>query len=537
MLSFESRQIIGGRGMFRAIITIILALLVVVATGAQTAVTVDVTGGQIRGAVQPDGGAVFRGIPYAAPPTGDRRWREPLPVEPWTGARPAFVFDAICPQRLADGELGFNRVKATSEDCLFLNVWTPQWPPASARPVMVWIHGGGNFGGSGSAAVSDGERLSRRGVVVVSFNYRLGSFGFFSHPALTRESPRASGNQGILDQIAALKWVQDNIGRFGGDPRNVTIFGESAGALDVGALMTTPLSQGLFHRAIAQSGPVVLLGDPATLVNAEKRGQAVAARWKVAADASLVTLRAIPTAAIVAAEPDYISSDYDDTFPNLGLVVDGYVFPKRPSQVFSSGTQQRVPLLLGSNAREQIPFTTAPADLRRAIEEFYGPLAGRASALYTGSPDPLHGTPAEQWSTDTSFRCATVAQARWHEAAGNPTFHYEFAHVPPERAAVGATHASELSHLFGTYPFGLFGVGPAARATDADARVSDLIQQYWTNFAKTGDPNGPGLPPWARFGRNAEYVEIGSSTATARQALRRPFCDLFLEHVERTIAN
>jgi para-nitrobenzyl esterase len=519
----------------RAIIAVLLVCAAAVASRAQTDPIVNVTGGPIRGSARA-GGAVFKGIPFAAPPTGERRWREPMAVQPWSGVRDATTFGAICLQ--APTPIVGDAIKTASEDCLFLNVWTAQWPAGAARPVMVWIPGGGNFVGAGSQAGYDGEPLARHGVVVVTINYRLASLGFFSHPALTRESPRrASGNQGILDQIAALQWVQENIARFGGDPKNVTIFGESAGSLDVSVLMTSPLSKGLFHRAIAESGPVVLVGEPSTLAEAEKRGQAAAARWKVPPDGSLEALRAVSAAAIIAAEPNFFVGDQiPDLFPNLGITVDGYVFPRKPAQVFAGGQQHRVPMLLGSNGREQVPGSTLAKDLPDAIAKRYGPLAPRALTLYVGAPDPVYGTAAEQWGTDTSFRCSTVAQAMWHAAAGNPAFEYEFVHVPPERAALGAVHASELSHVFGTYAQGLVGVGPPARATGVDARVSDVMQRYWTNFAKTGDPNGPGLPVWPKFDTKSRgYVEFASSGPIVKQGLRRPFCDLFIENTQRVI--
>ena len=519
----------------RIVIAILLAGVAAFESRAQSDPIVSVTGGQIRGSARA-GGAVFKGIPFAAAPTGERRWREPMAVQAWSGVRDATKFGAICPQ--APTPIVGDAIKTASEDCLFLNVWTAQWPTAgAARPVMVWIPGGGNFAGAASQGVYDGEPLARRGVVVVTLNYRLGAFGFFSHPALTRESPRkASGNQGILDQIAALRWVQENIARFGGDPKNVTIFGESAGSLDVSVLMTSPLSKGLFHRAIAESGAVVLVGEPSTLADAEKRGQAAASRWKVPADASLDTLRKVSTADILGAEPNFFGEGIADSFPNLGITVDGYVFPRKPAQVFAVGQQHRVPMLLGSNGREQVPGSTLAKDLPDAIAKRYGPLAPRALTLYAGAPDPVYGTPAEQWGTDSSFRCSTVAQAMWHAAAGNPAFEYEFVHVPPERAALGATHASELSHVFGTYEQGVLAVGPPAKATEADARLSDVMQRYWTNFAKTGDPNGPGLPKWPKFDtKSRDYVEFATSGATAKQGLRRPFCDLFIENVQRVI--
>jgi para-nitrobenzyl esterase len=521
----------------RAVIAVVLVCAAAAAGRAQSDPIVKVTGGQVRGATLA-GGAVFKGIPFAAPPTGERRWREPTAVQPWPGVRDATKFGAVCAQIITP--VVGDAVKTASEDCLFLNVWTSQWPAGGARPVMVWIPGGGNFVGAGSQAGYDGEPLARRGVVVVTINYRLGSFGFFSHPALTRESPhRASGNQGILDQIAALRWVQENIARFGGDPKNVTIFGESAGSLDVSVLMTSPLSKGLFHRAIAESGAVVLVGEPSTLAAAEKRGQATAARWKAPADATLQTLRGISTADILAGEPNYLAGDaIPDNFPNLGITVDGYVFPRKPAQVFAAKGQHRVPMLLGSNSREQVPGSTVATDLPQAIERTYGPLAARALKLYVGAADPVYGTPAEQWATDTSFRCSTVAQALWHSAANQATFQYEFTHVPQERAALGAVHASELSHVFGTYSQGLVGVGPPARATDADARLSDVMQRYWTNFAKTGDPNGTGLPKWPTFDATSRaYVEFATAGPMVKQSLRRPYCDLFIENVQRLIKN
>jgi para-nitrobenzyl esterase len=233
-----------------------MVLATMPATAAGSGPIVAVTGGRVQGATLEKGGAVFKGMPFAQPPVGELRWREPMPVKPWAGAHDATEFGAPCAQT---PQLQPALAKVSKEDCLFLNVWTPEWPSRSRKPVMVWIPGGGNFAGASSLSVFDGESLAGRGVVLVSLNYRLGVFGFFAHPQLTRESPHhASGNQGILDQIAALKWVRDNIARFGGDPSNVTIFGESAGSLDVSVLMTSPLSKGLFRQVIGESGPLCL---------------------------------------------------------------------------------------------------------------------------------------------------------------------------------------------------------------------------------------------------------------------------------------
>jgi para-nitrobenzyl esterase len=416
-----------------------------------------------------------------------------------------------------------------------LNVWTTEWPVKGRKPVMVWIPGGGNFAGAGSERVYDGESLARRGVVLVSLNYRVGVFGFFAHPELTRESlHRASGNQGILDQIAALRWVKANIAEFGGDPNNVTIFGESAGSLNVSVLMTSPLSKGLFRRAVGESGAVILNGDPQTLSEAEKRGEISVARWRLSTQATLKNFRGLSTTEIVKAEPDYFVGT--NLPPNLGIVIDGYVFPRTPAEVFAAGEEHRVPLLLGSNSREFIPGTRPPADLVKAIEASYGPVADRARIMYAGD-DPLYGTPANQWATDTSFRCAAVTQLSWHADAGNPAFEYEFARVLPGRELWG--HSSELAYVFGT--LGLVGVtrgvGPPAPATDIDTQISEAMQEYWTNFAKTGDPNGGTLPRWFRFDVSGRrYLQFTDAGPVPKEGLRRPWCDLFIENVRRTMA-
>jgi para-nitrobenzyl esterase len=515
----------------------IIVTLATLATAFANAQTVVVTGGQIHGAML-DEGAVFKGIPFAAPPVGELRWREPAPVKPWQGVRDATAFGAICAQKPTFIP---NAAEISKEDCLFLNVWTSEWPISSRKPVMVWIPGGGNFQGAGTEDVFDGESLARRDVVVVTMNYRLGSFGFFSHPALSRESPhRASGNQGILDQIAALRWVRDNIARFGGDPNNVTIFGESAGSLDVSVLMTSPLSKGLFRRVIGESGAVILVGDPLTLPQAEKKGESFAARWNIPATASLNDLRAVSTADILRAEPDYVAaSPYVPDLPNLGITIDGYVFPKKPAEVFAAGQEHRVALLLGSNGRERVPGSTAPMDLKKTIDETYGPIAERAQVLYVGGADPFYGTPADQWATDTSFRCSAVAQLVWHAAAGNPAFEFEFARVPPGREALGATHGSELPYVFGTLDRRLAGGRAPPRPTNGvDVQVSEAMQQYWTNFAKTGDPNGGSLPTWRKFDTTSRvYIQFTDAGPIAKESLRRPYCDLFIENVKRQMAH
>jgi para-nitrobenzyl esterase len=522
----------------KTFVATILIVLVGGTTWANSGPTVKIAGGQIRGALLDKGGAVFKGIPYAQPPVGDLRWREPMPVKPWTGVRDATAFSPVCSQAPRS-------IPSGKEDCLYLNVWTPEWPTRSRMPVMVWIPGGGNFAGGITAgdADDDGESLARHGVVVVSLNYRLGTFGFFSHPVLTRESPHhASGNQGILDQIAALKWVRENIASFGGDPRKVTIFGGSAAAVDTTFLMATPLAKGLFERVIAESGSVVRPGGIATdfpvLREAESSGEKLAARWNVPRGASLQALRAISAADILKADPDYLAPGPDDPGDNWG-VVDGYVLPTSPIRIFMQGKEHHVALLHGSNSRDADLFGL-PQDLNAAIDETYGPLAQQARRLYAGAADPVYGPPASQWVTDNAFRCPAVTALLWHSSAGNPSYQYEFARALPGLESTGAFHSQEMAYVFGTVERGVAVVPPRLdiHPTNAvDRQISDVMQQYWTNFAKTGDPNGPGLPVWPKFDSSSRaYIQFTDAGPIAKQGLRRAYCDLFIENVKRFMA-
>jgi para-nitrobenzyl esterase len=484
---------------------------------------VSVTGGKIRGALTDDGGAVFKGIPFAQPPTGERRWREPLEIKPWTGVRDATAFGAPCIQ---GGGLGAN----SSEDCLYLNVWMPHWPAQSRTAVMVWIHGGGNFAGASSEPTFDGQSLARYGVVLVSVNYRLGVFGFFAHPELTRESPHhVSGNYGLLDQIQALLWIHDNIGRFGGDPGNVTIFGESAGSLDINVLMASPLSRGLFQRVIGESGPVVA---PPPLAEGERKGEDLAARLNVTGSPVLDRLRALSSADLQKATGQGLSF----LGATLGVVVDGWLFPESPMKTFASGKEHRVGLLLGSNSQElQRPFFGMSGSLREEIKEQYGPLTERALTLYGLSggtdpkPDPELGPVQSQWATDSQFRCGSVAELVWHTKAGNPGYQFQFSRSASGKETLGAPHGSEVPYVFGTL------TGPGYN--DADREVSAAIQEYWTNFAKTGDPNRGKLPRWPRFGPEARvYLDITDAGPVAKEGLRRQVCDLYTEKLKNDMA-
>jgi para-nitrobenzyl esterase len=480
--------------------------------------------GKLRGVITADGGGVFKGIPFAQPPTGDRRWQEPLPAKPWTGVRDATAFGHTCVQ---GGNLG----KESSEDCLYLNVWTPKWPMQKPAAVMVWIHGGGNFAGAGSEAIFNGENLARHGVVLVTVNYRLGVFGFFAHPELAKESAHhVSGNYGLLDQILAMHWVHDNIAKFGGDPANVTIFGESAGALDVNVLMTSPLAKGLYHRVIGESGPVVA---PPTLAEAEKKGEDLAAKLNISGDGVLAKLRAISSADLQAATGQGLAF----LGPTLGVNVDGYVFPESPIKAFIQGREQHVDLLLGSNSQElQRPFFPMAGGVREAIKEQYGALADHALTLYGLSgaaepaPSPELGTVMAQWATDTQFRCGSVAELVWHTSAQNPGYQFQFSRSAPGKETLGAPHGSEVAFVFGT----LDTQANPQHYTEADHKLSETMQQYWTNFAKTGDPNGAGLPEWSKFDAGTRaYMDLTNSGPVPSKDLRGPVCKLYTELLEQ----
>ena len=479
---------------------------------------VSISTGQLRGSLTADGVAVFKNIPFAQPPVGELRWREPLPAKAWTGVRDATAFGPMCNQN-------DNKQLPHSEDCLQLNVWTPKWPLTSPFPVMVWIHGGGNTAGSGVEALFNGEVLARHGVVVVNVNYRLGVFGFFAHPGLTKESPHhAAGNYGLADQIMALHWVRDNIARFGGNPANVTIFGESAGASDVNALIASPLSKGLFLRVMAQSGPV---GAQPSLAESEKRGADLAAKLGFTGEDALAKLRAVPDTELMAKAAQ--------GGPGLGINVDGWVLTEPATKIYAEGREQKVALLIGNNSQEMQP-RGAPRDIREMISERYGPLADRALAAYgvnganEPQPDPENGTVMLQFTTDNSFRCGTVQELIWHTAAGNPGYEYQFSRTVHGKEAQGAPHASEIPFIFGT----LSVWQNMRKYNDSDQQYAPQMQEYWTNFAKTGDPNGGKLVKWPKFDATARaYMDFTDAGPVAKEGLRRQVCDLFMENQKR----
>ncbi len=480
---------------FAALTTVTcLALLTAAPVVAQTA-PVRVETGLVRG-VADDGLTIYRGIPYAAPPVGPLRWSAPQPAAKWDGVREAREYGRACMQVNA----AIRNLPAPSEDCLVLNVWTPATRADERLPVMVWIHGGGFTAGTPAEQLYHGEWIAKKGVVVVSVGYRLGVFGFLAHPELTAEVPdRVSGNYGLLDTIAGLQWVRKNVAAFGGDPGRVTIFGESAGAIAVSQLAASPLAKGLFHAAISQSGgsfgPVRADGGAGEnmrpLDAAEKDGQA----WARAAGApSLAELRAMPAERLMAAAQGQRAVSWP--------IADGRVIPGDQYRLYEAGRYNDVPVLIGYNSDEGATFG-APASQQAYVDgvrQRYGAFADRLLAAYPGGDTPAARKTARDLTRDTTFGWHTWTWARLQQKTGrSKVFLYYFDEhpaYPPDspRAGFGSAHASELPYLF--RQLREHGRPPA---TPRDEAVSETLRTYWVNFAKTGDPNGTGVPAWPAF--------------------------------------
>jgi para-nitrobenzyl esterase len=443
---------------------------------------------------------VYKGIPFAASAAGEGRWRPPAPRRPWTGVLKADHFAPVCYQKLAGNRRPPADV-AESEDCLYLNVWTPAKTAADKLPVMVWIYGGGYNFGSTTQATYDGENLARKGVVLVSISYRVNILGFFAHPELTKESEHhTSGNYGILDQIAGLKWVKENIAAFGGDPEKVTIFGESAGAGSVNILQATPLAKGLFTRAIGESTSQMDGHGNAgsdgyhTLAQAEQAGVAFA--QSVGAK-SIADLRKMPA--------DMLALK---TVPQRPVENDNYVLPGEVYDLYAAGKENKVDLLVGSNGEEgkvlHSNYVSKPTDDEKATYKL----------LYGDKSDPIRfsATDAVQWE---AVSWATLSRNTSHK----PTYLYYFRHNPPprpgERESAGPVHASEMIYVFNNLQT------RKAAWTDADKYIADLMSSYWTNFAKTGNPNGAGLPQWPEFDPAAaevmEFIDKAAPTPMPHQ--------------------
>jgi para-nitrobenzyl esterase len=505
---------------FRAISLLVAILPAVLTIGqpvrAAIPETIHVEQGQLTGVAGNDASVrVFKGIPFAAPPVGDLRWRGPKAAAPWTGVKAADKFGSQCVQGRGGG--GSN-----SEDCLYLNIYTAAKSASAKQPVMVWIHGGALTSGAGS--IYDGEALAKKGVVVVTVNYRLGVFGFFAHPELTKESDRnASGNYGLLDQIASLEWVQKNIAAFGGDPKKVTIFGESAGSWSVNYLTATPLAHGLFERAIGESGAE--FAPARKLADMEQAGVRMATALKAN---SVAELRAKPASAIQGGQFQTAAN------------VDGWFLPSDVYTIYSNGKQNDVPMLIGSNSDEGTMFTRGPVTVKSfhdQAERQYGKDAEAYLKVYPATNDEEAYDAAAHAMRDRTFGWEMRTWARMESKTGkSKVYMYYFNRVPPPPQRVkGAYHGSEIAYAFGNLIVAPFATSPdgAPKWEDVDRKLADTMSSYWVNFATTGNPNGKNLPKWPAFQPvKGEVVMSFGNTTEVKPVPNKPALDFLDTYID-----
>jgi para-nitrobenzyl esterase len=504
-------RVIGVVGLLIAICAAIPKL-----THAQQHEVVKTEGGSVQGAFNADRSVfIFKGIPFAAPPVGDLRWKEPHPVVAWPGVRKADKFAPACMQTDVYGDIYF-RDSQPSEDCLNLNIWIPPGTAASAKlPVLVWFYGGGFVAGGNSERRYDGENLAKKGIIVVEPNYRLGLFGFFSHPELAKESGHnSSGNYGLLDQAAALRWVVKNIAAFGGDPKNLTIAGESAGSLSVSALMASPLSRNLFQKAMGESG---------AFFPSERRGglgmktceetEKVGVKFMEEEGAkSLAEMRAKPAQELLEAAAAKHHNGFD-FWPN----VDGYYLPASVFTIFTEGKQSHVPLLAGWNADENkmsvlmAPVKPTANSFAEDAHKRFGDQADQFLKLYPASSDEEAITSAEALAGDDFIAYATWKWIDMQRKTAKATvYQYRFDQLRPVKPGkmegsvpageAGARHAGEIEYVFETLPS-----DEGVPWSDGDIKVSEAMAAYWTNFVKTGNPNSNGLPDWPKSDSHNQY--------------------------------
>ena len=527
------------RYVLRISLTIRLGLVLVLLAGAGSApaegqpaeAVVAVEGGRLAGAPSAlgDDVMVYRGVPFAAPPVGDLRWRPPQPAPAWDGVRDATEAGPACMQRAIPAEAGRfydPGVDRMSEDCLYLNVWTAAGPEDPA-PVLVWIHGGGLAIGNGADITYDGTRLARRGVVLVTINYRLGAFGYLAHPLLSAESEHgASGNYGTLDQVAALGWIQRNIAAFGGDPSRVTIFGESAGSWSVNHLMATPLARGLFHAAIGESG-----GGFGSRGRAEPKDEIESAGERFVeallgegVTPSIEALRGASADAVQGVAPDLVRST---------ATVDGWAFPDTVYDIFAAGEQHDVPVIVGSNADEMSILggaagTETLEQYRESIRDEYGEHAEAFLETFPAATDEEARRARMESGTDATFGWEMRTWARMMETVSSEAYLYFFSRIPPapDAGRYGAYHTAEIPYVFDN-----FGVSPHPYAnrdyTDTDRRLADVLASYWVNMAATGNPNAEGLPEWPAYDSGADAALHVGDAITVERGIRKDRLDFF----------
>lgn len=501
----------------RSIAALLCLLLIgacATSAGAQTQVQTE--SGALQGVIE-NGVTVYRGIPFAAPPVDDLRWRAPAPAPRWQGIRDASSFGPACPQPERDNRAG-GRADIQSEDCLTLNVWAPEG--ARNLPVMVWIHGGGHRVGSGSFPIYDGAALARQGVVLVTINYRLGLLGYFAHPALTAENTGGEplGNYGFMDQIAALEWVKRNIAAFGGDPSRVTVFGESAGGASIIYLLTSQRAHGLFQRAIVQSGGG--LQRPGSLTEQEQAGIESAARIGLPLTASAAELRAASAEQWTAALGSLEGLGF-------GAFIDGRLITEAPSQAFAAGRAVDVPLMIGANDNEANVITSLGAG---AALNALGPRLPALRSLY----GPVSEDEFTRQALGDAFFVAPAAWVAAQTASGAPSYLYHFTYVIDRRrgAVAGANHGTEIPFIFQTWdrlPI------PPAFITQQDRAFGEMISSCWVSFAHTGVPTCDGAPSWPAYSADADRLMLFAPETNIAQQPRRPAIDFILtELTERT---
>ncbi len=542
----SERRSLGNRRTARASVRGIVVSLVIASLGiavsasraaADDATLIQLSDGNVQGQLN---GATreFLGVPFAAPPVGELRWRPPAPVTPWSGVLDATTFSSACPQRA-----GNSGASSDNEDCLYLNVWTPEPAATTPRPVMVWFHGGGNVTGSTGAGIPfpgypghfyDGHLLAQeRNVVVVTVNYRLGVFGFFAHAALAGEDAAYpyGGNQGLLDQTAALEWMRDNIAAFDGDPGNVTIFGESAGSIDVCAHVVSPLSRGLFHRAISQSGGCT------TLQRTAAEGAATALGFAAAEGCNgpdeLACLRGLPAATVLAdAEPLVATAGASQ----LGIVVDGGFLPDQPRALFDSGDYAKVPYVLGFNSDEgtvfllNTPPVTTEAEYVATLQGRLGDFAAEVIAAYPVSDFASPQDALARVVGDSFLVCPTYDTARRAAAGRARTYLYNFAREIPIPIAVvlklGAFHGADIPYVFGT-------LDPP---TPSDAGLGRRMREYWSRFAERGKPKARQAVGWPRYNARSDRLLRLNLQSNVLRGFRRERCEMWWSYYDSQFA-